>query len=99
MEDNLYSYIINESTDFLAETSSNYITISERHLQAMWFEQKYFSNLTTFCGKSIVVISPGLWNGEAGPDFKKAHLLIDGHEVKGDVEIHLYEEDWYNHRH
>ena len=73
--------------------------LTERHLQAVWLEQKYFKCLRTTEGDSIEILSPGIWNQEAGPDFFKAHLLICGKEIRGDVEIHLSSEDWYNHRH
>lgn len=81
------------------ETSHPYLYITERHLQAVWFEQKYFKNLKTTEGQTIEVISPGIWNSEAGPDFKKAHFLIGGKEIKGDVEIHLSETGWEQHNH
>lgn len=77
----------------------NYSFLTEQHLQALWFEQKYFRNLMTKDGQSIQVLSPGIWNGEAGPDFLKAHLKIDGQDIKGDVELHLSDESWYRHQH
>lgn len=73
--------------------------ITESHLQAMWMEQKYFKNLTTHDGQLITVISPGIWNLEAGPDFLKAHLLINEQEYRGDVEIHFRDESWHEHHH
>lgn len=76
-----------------------YVAVTERHLQAVWLEQKYFKHLKTFDGRDVTVISPGIWNAEAGPDFKKAHLRIGGVEVKGDIEIHLSDEGWRLHKH
>src|ERR1700733_3251385 len=78
----------------LAETQYPYLHITERHLQVMWLEQKYFRGLATPEGFPIEVISPGIWNSEAGPDFLKAHLRIGPDEVKGDVELHLSDEGW-----
>lgn len=83
----------------LAEQQGGYHFLTERHLQAMWFEQKYFRQLITISGDPIQVISPGIWNAEAGPDFKKAHLKIGDQELHGDVEIHLQDESWYHHNH
>lgn len=83
----------------LAESKYPYLYWTERHLQAMWWEQKYFKNLKTKDDLSIEVISPGIWNGEAGPDFLKAHLKIGNQEIKGDIEIHLNDEHWFQHRH
>lgn len=76
-----------------------YNFLTERHLQALWAEQKYFNNLSIPSGEEVQVISPGYWNCGPGPDFMKAHLKIGGKEYKGDVEIHLHEEDWANHSH
>lgn len=94
-----YSFLLNGRSRTLAETRYPYDYLSERHLQAMWLEQKYFKNLTTSDGQPIAILSPGIWNAEAGPDFKKAHLKIGERDVKGDVEIHLSDEGWTHHKH
>lgn len=75
------------------------LIFTERHLQAVWLEQKYFRDLKTYQGGAVRVLSPGIWNAEAGPDFRKAHLQVAGNNLLGDVEIHLRESDWYNHQH
>lgn len=94
-----YSQLIENLTDAVAEEKSEYYAIAERHAQVMWLEQKYFTPLKTLEGQAIRVKSPGLWNSEAGPDFKKAHLQIDNQDYIGDIEIHLFEEGWKLHRH
>src|ERR1700761_5455772 len=71
----------------IAENVVPYPFLRERHLQAMWLEQKYFKNLTTTEGEAIIVLSPGIWNSEGGPDFLKAHLKIGHREIRGDVEL------------
>lgn len=76
----------------VAEKKNVYHILTERHLQAMWLEQKYFHILKTCDGRHIEVISPGIWNSEAGPDFLKAHLKIGDQEYQGDIEIHLSQE-------
>lgn len=76
-----------------------YDSLSERHIQALWHEQKYFNNLTTAQGEAVVINSPGIWNGEAGPDFLKAHLQIGEHSLHGDIELHLIDSSWFHHRH
>lgn len=83
----------------ICETSATYQFIRERHLQVIWLEQKYFRQLTTLDGAPIIILSPGIWNGEAGPDFLKAHIKIGDQEFKGDIEIHLNDESWYLHQH
>lgn len=83
----------------VAEKKGSYIALTERHLQAMWLEQKYMRPIKTAQGESIQILSPGLWNTEAGPDFLCAHIKIGNQNLRGDVEIHLNEQNWYAHRH
>lgn len=83
----------------LAEKKEEYTFFSERHLQAIWLDQKYFRNICTANGEPIEIVSPGIWNAEAGPDFLKAHLRIGQKEYRGDIELHLTEDDWYHHQH
>lgn len=75
------------------------VFVTERHIQAMWLEQKYFSALHTAQGEKISVISEGIWNLGAGPDFQKAHISIAGKHYFGDIELHLTEDAWYHHHH
>lgn len=76
-----------------------YITVTERHLQALWHMQKFFNALFTAEGEPITIYSPGIWNGEAGPDFLKAHLQIGEHNYHGDIEFHLIDSSWMQHGH
>lgn len=50
-------------------------------------------------GERIVVVSRGVRNRSAGPDYLDAVLVVDGHLVTGDVEVHLRERDWFLHGH
>jgi hypothetical protein len=93
----LYQQLINVPRAH--ESSQDYSLISERHIQIIWSEQKYFSYLYTSEGERITILSPGIWNTEAGPDFLKAHLYIGTKEYRGDVEIHLVDESWNEHGH
>lgn len=99
MEKQTYYQLLQPQISCIKESESPYIAVTERHLQIIWFEQKYFKSLTTSEGLPVTVISPGIWNAEAGPDFKKAHLRIGEKEVKGDVEVHLTDSGWYHHKH
>ena len=72
---------------------------NEKHVQAIWFEQKYIKNLKTPLGESIEVLSPGIWNAEAGPDFLKAHIKVNQIDIFGDIEIHTSSDHWFHHRH
>jgi len=94
-----YSQLLDPFCWMLAESNQKSNFLTERHLQAIWLEQKYFKNLTTPDGQTIEVISPGIWNAEAGPDFRKALIKINSVEMRGDIEIHLSDENWHYHQH
>ncbi len=76
--------------------------ITERHVQAIWYDPALRpAPLRTVRGGDLVVRDPGVWNLEAGPDFRRAVLEL-GRErvvVEGDVEIHLRPSDWVAHGH
>lgn len=99
IENNLYATDMPTHSYHVAETKFPYLFWTERHLQVMWWEQKYFKNLKTSEGLAIEVISPGIWNADAGPDFLKAHLRIGNQEIRGDIEIHLDDQSWLQHKH
>lgn len=95
----LYPQLARPSCDNVQESQAPYLALTERHLQIVWLEQKLLKNLLTSQGERIEVISPGIWNMEAGPDFLHAHLRIGEREYRGDIEIHLFEAGWYQHGH
>lgn len=77
-------------------------SITERHVQAIWYDAALRPrNLVTRRGSAVTVVSPGVWNLEAGPDFRNAVLEIgpERRRVVGDVEVHLAPADWDFHRH
>ena len=57
------------------------------------------SGLCSTRGERVDVISPGLHNHGAGPDFLMAKVRIDGLLWAGSVEIHTRSSDWYRHHH
>lgn len=71
----------------------------ERFLQILWNEQRLAGELRTRDGQRLEVVSPGIWNVEPGPDFRRAALRIDGRTVRGDVEVHRAPADWDRHGH
>ncbi len=84
------------------ETAGRYFPYTERHLQALWFDDRLRpQGLKTSRGESVVVENPGRWNLEAGPDFFGAVLLVgrEKRRVAGDAEIHIFPNDWKNHGH
>jgi hypothetical protein len=84
------------------ETAGRYFPYTERHLHALWFDDRLRpKNLKTSRGEPVTVESPGRWNLEAGPDFSGAVLLVgrEQRRVAGDAEIHIVSNDWKNHGH
>jgi hypothetical protein len=84
------------------ETAGRYFPYTERHLHALWFDDRLRpKELKTSRGEPVTVESPGRWNLEAGPDFSGAVLLVgrEQRRVAGDAEIHIFSNDWKNHGH
>ena len=76
--------------------------ITERHVQAIWYDAALRpARLCTRRGSDVTVVSPGEWNLGAGPDFRNAVLELgkERRRVVGDVEIHLCPNDWDLHGH
>ena len=69
-------------------------------LHYIWKNGKIpFANLYTSRQKTLQIISLGIHNHDAGPDFFHAKLEIDGQLWVGNVEIHVKSSDWYAHQH
>lgn len=84
------------------DLSSGIERLTEKHVQALWFDYDMRPDaMTTTDGERVNVIDPGEWNLEAGPDFLGAVLEIgpERKRIRGDVEIHLRPSDWTVHRH
>jgi hypothetical protein len=89
-------------SDAVCEASGRYFPYTERHLQALWFDDHLRPiHLKTSRGEPVTVENPGRWNLEAGPDFLGAVLLIgrEKRRVAGDAEVHIFSNDWKNHGH
>lgn len=75
-------------------------TFSERLLQKIWLRGEFdAARATTEDGLPLQILHPGRWNLLGGPDFCHARLRFGGVELEGDVELHLYAEDWAAHAH
>ncbi len=82
--------------------SGRFFPYSERHLQCLWADDRYRpERLKTSTGDAALVVSPGHWNLEAGPDFRDAVLILapDQRRVQGDIEVHIHPRDWGHHGH
>lgn len=73
---------------------------SEEFLQLIWklglFDKE---NLYTIDGQKVEVVSLGMHNSNAGPDFLNAKLRIGDTLWAGNVEVHKLASDWSKHRH
>lgn len=49
--------------------------------------------------REVRILSPGVLNNNAGPDFSNAKIMIDDTEWAGNVEIHVKASDWFRHHH
>ena len=88
--------------DELAELQGLYgpFRFPEILLQKIWARRDFaLTRAQLRDGRKLEILFPGRWNRLEGPDFHDARLLIDGVEVTGDVELHLHEREWRNHRH
>jgi hypothetical protein len=74
---------------------------SEHMLQVIWQHQRIQRNqLHTTDDRALVVLHPGFWNYEAGPDFRGAVIqFADSRPAAGDVEIDLTTAGWHGHQH
>lgn len=93
---------ITKPGDRLAEVQGPYgpLQVLEGKIQHVWIlQQIQRGNWQTRSGASLAVRFPGHWNRGTGPDFKEAVILVNGEARIGDIEIHLYREDWWRHGH
>lgn len=74
--------------------------IHERFLRHIWKKQYLRTlDLTTIDGDGLEIISPGVSNADAGPDFLDAQIRVGGRTFRGDVELHNRNSDWKRHSH
>jgi hypothetical protein len=74
--------------------------MKEEFLHYLWKYSLFDAEkLSDDAGGRIVVLNPGEYNRDSGPDFFNARLIIDGTEWAGNVEIHLRASDFDNHHH
>ena len=74
--------------------------MKEEFLHYLWKYSLYDPvSLIDSNGNKIVVIQPGEYNRDAGPDFFNSRICIDGTEWAGNVEIHTRSSHFDNHGH
>jgi len=73
---------------------------SELELQARWFAGDFGKEFLSTNGDKINIIQFGVWNREAGPDFRDAAIRINaGEPISGCIEIDLLDRSWETHGH
>lgn len=71
----------------------------EKLYQYLWKHRMLGRTLRLDDGTIVDVISPGVLNTDAGPDFSNAKVRIGDTQWAGNVEIHVRASDWYRHGH
>ncbi|HEY8399556.1 MAG TPA: DUF2851 family protein [Flavihumibacter sp.] len=74
--------------------------MKERLLQFIW-QEKYYQvrDLRVETGEQLVILDPGTWNQDQGPDFLNARIMLDGTLWAGHIELHVKSSQWFQHRH
>ncbi|MFN7703283.1 MAG: DUF2851 family protein [Chryseotalea sp.] len=74
--------------------------MEEKLLHYIWQNQCFTtSSLLTSQQVSLLVLSPGMYNAHAGPDFEHVKIILDNIIWHGNVEIHVYASQWLEHEH
>jgi hypothetical protein len=80
-------------------TNSRERTLSEDEFQVLWNELPDGGEFRTEDNHRVIIRSTGVWNIEAGPDFKECGIEIENRKYTGDIELHLKASDWFAHGH
>jgi len=73
---------------------------TEDFLHYVWkFRLFDHKNLQTIDNEELEILSSGVHNTDAGPDFQNARIKIGGTLWAGNVELHLSSSDWQKHGH
>jgi hypothetical protein len=73
--------------------------MNEEFLYYIWKHRLLKGNLRSITGEPLEVVSPGIRNHDAGPDFAEAIMRTATETWAGNVEIHVRTSDWYRHHH
>ena len=73
--------------------------MNEEFLHYIWKYRLFNKPLQTVEGEKVEILTPGVHNFNAGPDFSDARLKIGTSLWAGNVEIHINTSDWKKHNH
>ena len=71
----------------------------ELRVQHWWNSLESGTTLKTADNCELEIISTGIWNKSAGPDFHHARIKLENQIIDGDIEIHCRASDWFRHNH
>lgn len=71
----------------------------EEFLYYLWENRLLDKNLVTVDGDEVTILSTGVRNHNAGPDFLDAKIRISNTLWVGHVEMHVNASDWFKHGH
>jgi hypothetical protein len=75
------------------------MVMTEEFLHYIWRFQLFNGKLVSSAGEDILVIKPGEYNTDEGPDFSNARIRIGTTLWAGNVEVHVRSSDWERHGH
>ena len=74
--------------------------MTEDVLQYIWKTQSITNSpLVTVDGEPLQILKQGTLNGDSGPDFSSARIIINKVDWVGDVEVHIKTSYWNLHKH
>src|SRR5688572_11162228 len=76
--------------------------MTEKLLQYIWKHQYFNKNDLVTDGEmpeQLVILTPGIYNTDQGPDFREARIKIGERIWAGNVELHVMASDWHKHKH
>ena len=85
---------------FFLYTFLQLVSMEEQFISYLWkFQYFKTKELKTTKGQTLQVFHTGQPNSDAGPDYLKAQLYLDGIKWVGNIELHIRSSDWKMHRH
>ena len=74
-------------------------TMTEDFLHFVWKFKMLIPPIFLKSGEEVHILSSGIHNHDAGPDFFNAQIRFGNTRWAGNVEIHINASDWYKHNH
>lgn len=79
--------------------AKNYTVMKEEFIYYLWENRLLSKDLRTVDGEDVDIISVGIRNHDAGPDYLDARIKIGNTLWVGHVEMHVNTSDWFRHGH